>query len=134
MVSPPHGGAGRFTRTALAASLVVGLGSVVALGAGRAAAGSAPTSSPEVQAAAAPLVGYRMAASNGASYTFTGAGVTATGAMALHRPVVGMASTPDGGGYWLVASDGGIFAFGDARFWGSEGGAAIPAPIVGAAS
>jgi hypothetical protein len=25
-----------------------------------------------------------------------------------------MAATPDGGGYWLVASDGGIFSFGDA--------------------
>ena len=27
----------------------------------------------------------------------------------LNRPIVGMATTPDGGGYWLVASDGGIF-------------------------
>ena len=26
----------------------------------------------------------------------------------------GMAATPDGGGYWLVASDGGIFSYGDA--------------------
>ena len=25
-----------------------------------------------------------------------------------------MAATPDGKGYWLVASDGGIFTFGDA--------------------
>ena len=25
-----------------------------------------------------------------------------------------MAATPDGGGYWLVASDGGVFAYGDA--------------------
>ena len=33
-----------------------------------------------------------------------------------------MASTPDGGGYWLVASDGGIFTFGDAPFYGSLGG------------
>ena len=38
------------------------------------------------------------------------------------RPVVGMAATSDGGGYWLVASDGGVFAFGDARFFGSMGG------------
>jgi hypothetical protein len=30
-----------------------------------------------------------------------------------------MAATPDGGGYWLVASDGGIFTFGDAKFFGS---------------
>ena len=33
-----------------------------------------------------------------------------------------MAATPDGKGYWLVASDGGIFAFGDAHFYGSPGG------------
>ena len=39
----------------------------------------------------------------------------------LAEPIVGMAATPDGGGYWLVASDGGIFAFGDAAFFGSHG-------------
>ena len=32
-----------------------------------------------------------------------------------------MASTPDGAGYWLVASDGGVFSFGDAGFYGSAG-------------
>ena len=31
-----------------------------------------------------------------------------------------MAATPDGKGYWLVASDGGIFTFGDAAFYGSD--------------
>jgi hypothetical protein len=41
-----------------------------------------------------------------------------------------MASTPDGRGYWEVASDGGIFAFGDASFRGSTGGHALVAPIV----
>ena len=40
----------------------------------------------------------------------------------LNQPIVGMAATPDGRGYWLVASDGGIFTFGDARFFGSTGG------------
>ena len=33
--------------------------------------------------------------------------------------VVGIAATPDGGGYWLVGADGGVFAFGDAIFHGS---------------
>ena len=37
-------------------------------------------------------------------------------------PVVGMAATPDGNGYWLVASDGGVFTFGDAGFYGSAQG------------
>jgi hypothetical protein len=38
------------------------------------------------------------------------------GGQPLDRPVVGTA--PAGAGYWLVASDGGIFAF-DAPFYGS---------------
>ena len=33
----------------------------------------------------------------------------------LNKPIVGMAATPDGRGYWLVASDGGIFTYGDAE-------------------
>jgi hypothetical protein len=45
-----------------------------------------------------------------------------------------MASTPDGGGYWLVASDGGIFAFGDAPFDGSTGNLVLNAPVVGMAA
>ena len=36
----------------------------------------------------------------------------------LNRPVVGAAATPTGAGYWMVASDGGIFAFA-APFYGS---------------
>ena len=44
-----------------------------------------------------------------------------------------MASTPTGAGYWLVAADGGIFAFGDARFAGSAGSVKLNAPIVGLA-
>ena len=39
----------------------------------------------------------------------------------LNKPIVGMASTPTGGGYWEVASDGGLFAFGNAPFYGSRG-------------
>jgi hypothetical protein len=44
-----------------------------------------------------------------------------------------MAATPSGGGYWLVASDGGIFTFGDARFDGSMGGTRLNAAVVGMA-
>jgi len=43
---------------------------------------------------------------------------------------MGMAATPDGGGYWLVASDGGVFSFGDARFHGSTGAISLAAPVV----
>jgi hypothetical protein len=52
----------------------------------------------------------------------------------LNAPVVGMAATPDGSGYWLVAADGGIFTYGDAGFFGSAGAINLWAPIVGMAS
>ncbi|MDA8282519.1 MAG: hypothetical protein M0Z42_04290, partial [Actinomycetota bacterium] len=35
------------------------------------------------------------------------------------------------GTYWEVASDGGIFAFGDAQFYGSMGGHPLNKPVVG---
>ena len=44
-----------------------------------------------------------------------------------------MADTPDGAGYWLVASDGGIFSFGDAQFYGSAGSSPPSTPVVGIA-
>ena len=49
------------------------------------------------------------------------------------RPA-GIAANPSGGGYWLVGSDGGVFAFGDAAFHGSLGSAHLNAPIVGIAA
>ena len=49
----------------------------------------------------------------------------------LNAPIVNVAATPDDHGYWEVASDGGIFAFGDAHFHGSTGSLALNKPIVG---
>jgi hypothetical protein len=42
-----------------------------------------------------------------------------------------MSRTASGNGYWMVASDGGIFAFGDAHFYGSTGGITLNKPVVG---
>ena len=50
------------------------------------------------------------------------------------HPIVAVAATPDGKGYWEVASDGGVFDFGDAAFEGSMGGQHLNAPIVGMAA
>jgi hypothetical protein len=48
----------------------------------------------------------------------------------LRASIVGMEATPTGKGYWLVASDGGIFSFGDARFLGSTGAIGLAQPVV----
>ena len=54
--------------------------------------------------------------------------------MILSQPIVGMAVTPTGLGYWLVAADGGVFAYGDAGFHGSMGSIPLNQPIVGIAA
>jgi hypothetical protein len=70
-----------------------------------------------------------------------------TGCLTLNKPVVGMAASLDTtdvgvntachsgalppGGYWLVASDGGIFSFGNAPFLGSTGCIVLDKPVVG---
>jgi len=46
--------------------------------------------------------------------------------------VVAASPTPNGRGYWLTASDGGVFSFGNAPFLGSVGGQRLAAPITGA--
>ena len=60
--------------------------------------------------------GYWLVGANGTLYTF---GAPTFGSLvnaALHAPVVGIASTQDGLGYRFVASDGGVFCFGNAHF------------------
>jgi hypothetical protein len=52
------------------------------------------------------------------------------GGVRLNQPVVGLVPTPDNAGYWLVASDGGVFSFGDAHFLGSMGGTHLIRPVV----
>jgi hypothetical protein len=52
----------------------------------------------------------------------------------LNAPIVGMAPTPDGGGYWMVGTDGGVFSSGDAGFYGSTGSINLNQPVVGMAA
>ncbi len=52
----------------------------------------------------------------------------------LAQPVVGMVPTANGGGYWLVGRDGGIFAFGNAGFVGSLPGEGIRDTITSVAA
>lgn len=52
----------------------------------------------------------------------------------LNAPIVGHATAAGDRGEWLVASDGGVFAFGSAKFYGSMGGKHLNAPVVGMAA
>ena len=75
--------------------------------------------------------GYWLVASDGGIFAFgdagffgsiPGAGLHPAGSGqpdSLNAPIVGMVPSSDGGGYFMVASDGGVFAFGDAKFAGS---------------
>ena len=48
----------------------------------------------------------------------------------LNAPIIALAPTSSGNGYWLLGRDGGVFSFGDARFFGSTGGRRLNAPII----
>ena len=76
---------------------------------------------------------YYFAAADGGVFAINATFYGSAAGMTLHAPIVGMALTPDNGGYWLVAADGGVFAFGDAHYDGSMGGHPLNQPIVGMA-
>jgi SpoIID/LytB domain protein len=79
--------------------------------------------------------GYWEDATDGGVFSFGAANFYGSaGDLALNKPIVSMASTPDGAGYWLVATDGGIFTYGDANFYGSTGALVLNKPIVSMAS
>ncbi len=81
--------------------------------------------------------GYALAGGDGSIWTEGAPSPGFHGSMAgvpLAAPVVGAAYTPIHDGYWMAASDGGIFSFGSARFAGSMGGHPLNRPIVGMAA
>ena len=81
------------------------------------------------------LAGYLLGAADGGVFAYGSAPFNGSaGGSPLNKPVVGIASTPDGAGYWLVAADGGVFAYGNAQFFGSTGAQTLNSPVVGMAS
>ena len=78
--------------------------------------------------------GYRLVASDGGLFSFCEPFLGSMGGQHLNAPIVGMATTSGGNGYWQVGSDGGIFNFGNASFHGSTGGMHLNAPVVGMAA
>ena len=73
-------------------------------------------------------------AEDGGIFSFNAPFYGSTGSLKLNKPVVAMSATPSGKGYWFTATDGGVFAFGDAQFYGSMGGRALNQPVVGMAA
>jgi hypothetical protein len=76
---------------------------------------------------------FWLATSAGAMYAF---GVPAYGSPSgpLNQPIVSVVPSGDQHGYWMVASDGGIFSYGDSPFFGSTGNIRLNQPIVGLAA
>jgi lipoprotein-anchoring transpeptidase ErfK/SrfK len=66
-------------------------------------------------------------------HAFGGAPALGAPNLALNAPIVGIAATHSHKGYWLLASDGGIFSYGDAHFYGSTGAMHLNQPVVGIA-
>jgi hypothetical protein len=57
-----------------------------------------------------------------------------SGSFGLPPPPSPPPPAPPNSSYWTVASDGGIFSFGNAQFWGSTGALSLNQPIVGMAT
>jgi len=85
--------------------------------------------------AACPSGGYWVAGADGTVWSFGGApAFPSLSDYGVHvSNVVGIAASAGGRGFLLVASDGGVYAYGDARFRGSMGGVPLNRPVVGLA-
>jgi peptidoglycan hydrolase-like amidase len=72
----------------------------------------------------------------GTSGTATDTGDGFASKLGLKSDWFAVSGQPNGGvgGYWLDASDGGVFSFGNALFYGSMGGTHLNQPIVGMAA
>ena len=92
----------------------------------------APLNSPAV-GIALDSSGYGLVHSNGWVSSFAAADVSFDPVPLLNAPVVGIASTPGGEGFRLVAADGEVFCS-QAAFLGSMGRQPLNAPVVGIAS
>ncbi len=113
---------------------LVGLLALVVVGAGAGPGRAAGAATPPIRHAAGGQLqtSFWLATGSGSLLPF---GVPSYGSPAgpLNQPVVGVVPSGDRQGYWMVASDGGIFSYGDARFYGSTGNIRLNRPVVGLA-
>ncbi|MHB1986704.1 MAG: hypothetical protein ACYCSF_01775 [Acidimicrobiales bacterium] len=111
-------------------------GGVPSLGSVSEAAGAAPIVGIAAAAPVAPAppppastLAYDLVSQSGAVTSFgQAANFGGTENMTLRAPIVGMATTPDGRGYWLVGQNGSVYNLGDAHFFGSPGNGPLPPP------
>ncbi|MHB8320090.1 MAG: hypothetical protein ACYDEP_12815 [Acidimicrobiales bacterium] len=104
--------------------------------------GGRPLNKPVVGMTATPQGGYYEVASDGGLFSFGTPFHGSAGCLSLNQPIVAMVVSPDTttvgtgtacgfttpqspGGYRFVASDGGVFSFGNAVFAGSLGGQGV---------
>jgi hypothetical protein len=92
------------------------------------------TGSASIEVFAVRVTGYDLAGSDGGAFAIGLPFKGSLGGIHLDSPVVGIATTPDGNGYWLASADGGVFSFGNAHFYGTLAGLELNAPIVGIAA
>ena len=121
---PPRPNVGRRSRRTLRATVLLTLLAVVA--------GCWVPAQTSARAAARPRATGTLAPDS--VVPFGGAALGINSLTNLNSPIVGMAPIPDGGGYWMVAADGGVFSFGSAQFHGSTGSLVLNKPIVGMAA
>ena len=94
-------------------------------------------STPASAAPAAAPTGYLEVTAAGGVFAFGAAvlaGSPAASRLTVRSPIVAIAETPTGKGYWLVGADGGVFTYGDAGYFGSVPSVTtkkLDAPIVG---
>jgi len=87
-----------------------------------------------VAALSGPAAPPAWAASTSVDAFGSAAAVNAASPTGLQAPVVGIATTPDGNGYWVTTSAGEVGAAGDAPPLGSAAGMSLTAPVVGMAA
>jgi hypothetical protein len=106
------------------------------------ALGLSPSSAPFVQGATDPvsaLLSYQLTSGSGSGAFFFPPAPAPANLLSTYQAMPALAGLtfpfgPSGRSYWEVASDGGIFTFGNATFHGSMGGTVLNKPVVGMAS